>query len=109
MFGTNNDGDASLIKERNKVFTDEYYVVTEKLDYFELDNISLIKIDAEGSEAKVLEGAEETINKCKPIILIEIWKSKKRINVIKELCKNNNEDLTKISGDDYIVEPLFLS
>ena len=105
LFGTNNDGDASLIKERNKLFTDEYYVVTEKLDYFDLDNISLIKIDAEGSEANVLEGAEETIHKCKPVILIEIWKSKKRINTIKNWCKNNNYDLSKISGDDYILLP----
>jgi hypothetical protein len=38
----------------------------------QLDNISLMKIDVEGQEDQVLSGAQETILRCKPVILIEI-------------------------------------
>ena len=39
--------------------------------YKDLSNLSLIKIDAEGFESNVLNGAKETISRCIPIILIE--------------------------------------
>jgi FkbM family methyltransferase len=42
------------------------------LDSLKLQNVSLIKIDVEGMEDEVLDGARETIMKNKPVILIEI-------------------------------------
>lgn len=42
------------------------------LDSFEIDNPTLIKIDVEGSELKVLEGAKETLIKFSPVLVIEI-------------------------------------
>lgn len=47
----------------------EYPVST--LDEFRLSNISLIKIDVEGMEPEVLDGAEATILRCRPIIFAE--------------------------------------
>lgn len=45
-----------------------------KLDYFNLTNISLIKIDVEGFEYKALCGMLETLkNNNYPTIIIEIW------------------------------------
>lgn len=44
----------------------------EPLDAFDLEDVSLIKIDAEGSEAMVLEGARATILKNRPVLVIEI-------------------------------------
>ena len=41
------------------------------LDYFNFDNVSLIKIDVENMEMDVLEGSYNFIKKCKPTILIE--------------------------------------
>lgn len=42
------------------------------IDSLELERCDFIKIDVEGFELKVLEGAEETIKKFKPKMLIEI-------------------------------------
>jgi FkbM family methyltransferase len=36
-------------------------------------NFNLIKIDTEGSELMILQGAKKAIENCKPIIVLEIW------------------------------------
>lgn len=41
------------------------------LDSFALQDIDLLKIDTEGHELFVLRGAEETIARCKPVIVVE--------------------------------------
>lgn len=43
------------------------------LDSFNLNNVSLIKIDVSGAEEEVLKGAIETIKRNKPIILLNLW------------------------------------
>ncbi|HET9056931.1 MAG TPA: FkbM family methyltransferase [Chitinophagaceae bacterium] len=35
-------------------------------------NVNLIKIDVEGAELKVIQGMLETLNKCKPLVIIEV-------------------------------------
>jgi FkbM family methyltransferase len=40
-------------------------------DVFDLERLSLIKIDVEGMEADVVSGAEQTIRRCRPIIFVE--------------------------------------
>lgn len=42
-----------------------------RLDDYNYDNIDYIKIDCEGFEYKVLQGGEETIRRCRPIVVIE--------------------------------------
>jgi FkbM family methyltransferase len=41
------------------------------LDSFGFFNVDFIKIDVEGSELSVLRGGEDTIKRCKPIIIVE--------------------------------------
>ena len=41
------------------------------LDHFNFENVGLIKIDTEGYEMDVLEGAVETIIRCKPCLIVE--------------------------------------
>ena len=48
------------------------------LDSFKFDNVDVIKIDVEGYEISVLEGARETVMREKPIIQIEANKLGKR-------------------------------
>jgi FkbM family methyltransferase len=47
-------------------------VVVRPLDSYNFENVSVIKIDVQGYEPKVLDGAIETINKNKPTIFIEV-------------------------------------
>jgi hypothetical protein len=35
--------------------------------------VSLIKIDVEGMELEVIEGAVDTINRCSPMLIFEAW------------------------------------
>ena len=46
-------------------------VITHKLDSFSLSDITFIKLDVEGHEKQVIEGAKDLIKKYKPVIWIE--------------------------------------
>lgn len=41
------------------------------IDSYHVDEVDFIKIDVEGSELNVLKGAVETIERCKPVIIVE--------------------------------------
>lgn len=43
------------------------------LDSFELDDVTLLKIDVENHERQVLSGAQDTIARCHPAVLVEDW------------------------------------
>ncbi len=43
----------------------------ECIDSLELPRVDFIKIDVEGSELEVLEGAMSTLNRCKPVVIME--------------------------------------
>ena len=63
-------------------------VQMQRLDDLKLTNVSLIKIDVEGYEEQVIEGALKTIASQKPILIIEIWGDEecpKKIEKIKSL------------------------
>lgn len=85
------------------------------LDSFHLRNISLMKIDAEGFEDKVLDGAKETLSANKPVIIIEIqggWDfdtapDNIRQNIIhtKQKLEELNYTVTKVSPHDYLAIP----
>jgi FkbM family methyltransferase len=48
------------------------YVKVMPLDAFDFENVGVLKIDVQGYEPKVLDGAIETIKKHKPIIFFEL-------------------------------------
>jgi len=104
-FGTNNDGDASLKIHRKKKFNNNYFVKTKRLDDYELDKVDFIKIDTEGSEFAVLEGAKETIRIFKPIIVIEVFNTKKKMLQLEEFCFKNKYDYSNINNENYLLLP----
>jgi FkbM family methyltransferase len=42
-----------------------------RLDDLELDEVDYIKMDCEGYEYRILQGAEQTIKQCRPVVVIE--------------------------------------
>jgi FkbM family methyltransferase len=74
------------------------------LDSLNIQKMDIVKIDVEGHELEVLEGARETIKRCKPIFLqIEINRgdSAKRLDTIKTDYLNNDYHSYKL-GVDYL-------
>lgn len=48
------------------------------IDSLKLTRLDFIKLDVEGMELEVLDGARETLGRCRPIMVIEIIKSDRR-------------------------------
>lgn len=69
--GYSNQG-ASLNYDKVGEAYGEAPVEMRRLDDEGHDNVGLIKIDVEGHEFAVLEGAKETIARCRPVLVIEI-------------------------------------
>ena len=75
------------------------------LDYCKFqENIDLIKIDVEGAEVEVLNGAISTLVYNKPILVIETFNKKAQVE---EILSNINYKLvdTIREGEDYIFMP----
>jgi len=73
---TKNSGSFQLLdsdyKQPNKKSPRQLYEISvKKLDSFNFTDLNLLKIDVEGWEFEVLKGAVETIQKHKPILLVE--------------------------------------
>jgi len=69
-FGVSYFGLGSLHNKFTSSNSLEVNVVT--LDSYGYDDVDLLKIDVEGWELMVLQGAKKTIKNCKPVILIEV-------------------------------------
>tara|TARA_B100000780_G_C21004435_1_gene401998 strand:+ start:113 stop:856 length:744 start_codon:yes stop_codon:yes gene_type:complete len=95
-------GAATIHEKNNFNFYKSIKVPRIKLDdYLKDDNIGFIKIDVEGHEREVIEGAKNIIIKYKPILLVEIEERHNKkpvletIHLINQLgysaffCKNN--------------------
>jgi FkbM family methyltransferase len=67
-----NFGAVSLI-DRLDTGKDHLDISIFPLDFFQFENVSLIKIDVEHMEIDVLEGSYDLIQRCKPTILIETY------------------------------------
>lgn len=64
----NNFGSTYLTKNKK----DYNKIQVRNVDSFEFRHVDFIKIDAEGSEPSILEGAQETLAKFRPVLCIEI-------------------------------------
>ena len=83
-------GAASIHPENEFENFEKVQVKVEKLDNILIEDIGFIKIDVEGHELEVIEGAKETIIKNKPVLLIEIEKRHSKKPVEETIGKINN-------------------
>ena len=86
----------------------KYPVKLITIDSLELNKLDFIKLDVEGYEINVIEGAINTIKRCKPIITLESWK-----NHFGEVCLQHTKNTFKILFDNgysmqHIAGPDFL-
>jgi len=86
------------LKKTNENDTD--IIVLNTLDSFNIQNVSFIKLDVEGSERKVLDGAINTIVKNTPTILVEIWCTSK--NSRKKHIKDSSEIKKQFDVFEYL-------
>ncbi len=72
MYNSENDnnGGFSFHKQPHS-FVDSEGIETKTLDSYNLSGITLMKIDVEGWEERVLEGSRETIKRNRPVIFVE--------------------------------------
>ena len=82
-----------------------------KLDSFNFSKVDLIKIDVEGREAEVLEGAVNTIKTHKPVLMIEVLvdnphktlKTNYNLEKFNDMIKHlNYREIKHIKPDDKI-------
>ena len=85
------------------------------LDSFNLKNVSFIKMDAENYEDRVIEGAIQTIQNNRPIMLIEIMGNTDKAREIGDNLEKRKEaaikrleslDYKVISAGDYLAIPI---
>jgi hypothetical protein len=46
--------------------------VLRTLDSYALEDVGFVKIDVEGHELAALRGAEQTLRRCRPLVLVEV-------------------------------------
>ena len=107
--GSNLSGDSTITKLKNKGWLAtrmfRYKVTTTTIDKLALTRCDFIKIDVEKSEWKVLEGASETIQKFKPVIFFETFRTKQNLTLLFDWCEENEYTSTFLKGDDYLLTP----
>lgn len=104
------DGKSSVSCYRRRPFKYRYEIKTTTLDDFFFDRgiqkCNFIKIDVEGSEWKVMEGAEGIINTYRPKIVIETWGTKKNTEALLKFCTEKSYIMTKLTCDNYLLLPV---
>jgi len=105
-FCSNKTGGSHIVKDtKSCTLPYKYSISVEKLDDYDLKNISCMKIDVEGHELEVLEGSTNTINKNKPTLIVEVWNKLNSRNNIKNFMEKINYNMEYISGDDFLCTP----
>lgn len=79
-------------------------VKMEKLDDLRLNNVSMIKIDVEGFEMEVIEGARDTIVRNRPVMLVEIFNNAAKGEKIATL-EGLGYRCVPLKDDDYLFLP----
>lgn len=91
-----NFGAAAITKSEDNSDT----VVMKRLDDYTFKDVVFIKIDVQGFEPYVIDGAVKTINKHRPYLFVEF-----EDHLLKEYNSSDEELKSKIEALDYVVLP----
>jgi len=110
-FVSDHNGLSSVSEYRRKPFKYHYNFLSITIDDFinipDDKKITFIKIDVEGNEFKVLEGAIKTIKKYRPTIIFETWNRKSNKQKLLNWCMIHSYNMTYISTDNYVLDPIY--
>ena len=105
----NDPNEIKLYKEGNhpkRHMVELFDIPVKTLDSFNFDRIDLLKIDVEGFEEFVIDGANETLKRCSPVIALEITREKKtkvvRTRDAVKMVEDLNYTFVKQKKDDFI-------
>jgi FkbM family methyltransferase len=70
------------------------------IDSFNLHDVGLIQLDAEGFEGNIIEGAKETIIRCRPVVIVE-----RQTAPMADFLKSNGYLFQEKSASDMIFYP----
>jgi FkbM family methyltransferase len=82
------------------------YVPLTTIDRFDFDKVHVMKIDAEGMEFQVLDGAMNTIRRCRPVLYVEFVKVDREQLRQKILAENY---AVHVNGINFLCMPIELS
>jgi FkbM family methyltransferase len=99
------DGTHSALKQsdNNKPIFIEVDTLDNLINDLNLqDEINLIKIDSEGTEKEILKGATQILEKCHPLLVVEIWKgNEQNLNEIISFLKSYSYSIIQLDEDNY--------
>lgn len=77
-------------------------VEARTIDSFKFDNVSVMKIDVDGHQLEVLQGAKETIAEQEPVIVIEIYHG--HVEETKQLLRAYGYEYQHLRRHDYLAK-----
>ena len=100
------DAYSSLVPDNRRPVQQTYAVTVTSLDEWcaanAISRIDLIKIDVEGSEADVITGAQATLRRCRPELVVEIYQGSRRgfsaSQLIGSICALGYEAFVLVGG-----------
>lgn len=80
----------------------EFTTDTVYLDAFNFNDLGFLKVDVDGMDLEVLEGAQQTIARCKPVICVEIKGAKAVTRPIREFIGDHGYELVFTHAPDEV-------
>jgi FkbM family methyltransferase len=100
----------------DKLHQTDIEIEIRTLDSYNFENVSLIKIDVECHEGQVIEGAKDTIHRCRPVMFVEILggthydkasiDQRNYIDGVKQMITELGYNIQLILNSDYLCIPV---
>lgn len=95
--GLSTTGKLSSSKSKNKTFEVKLGTLDSLINKFGFHDVALIKIDVEGAEGKVLEGAKNTLNSIRPNLIIELH-NPEQDKQVSQILRSSRYSLFRLDG-----------